>query len=322
MNSNKIVNLTSIILGSLALIIIGTLGVLSSNFENAATKNQFFKNSNTYYYVSEIIKSHVRSKYPDSLRNNPINLAISESVLNYIITPSTVETIAVPVLQRRDKVKDRPTDIVNDDLVLNTQKYKKQVTQSISSFNLPEPVTTSVTNVINSAPNSITLVDTSKNPNSILVAITRFRIFIDNSKMLTQAAWFVLAASIIVLLLFNLRTMKALFNSLSWIFGVSGILLLLASFLTPSAFNSFGPQSTNQISGGLQDSLFQNIVTYLCDLIRNISYWYLAITAVVFLISRFVPFSPAEAWINQHIFAVKPKKKKAPATRSALAKNA
>lgn len=283
------------------LFIISYATILVNNFKTPETTSDFFKNSNTYYYLAEIVKTDIRSKYPPDLRSNVIQLTAADALLNFIVTPNLVERISLPVLRVRARVAQLPLSFAGNNLVLNTQQYTQQLSSTLSSLNLPTTINDAAQKLIASVPSEITLVDTQKNPNSILATITQTRILFEQIQTILRIAWVIFIIALVTLFVINLKFLQRLMRGLLWLFASCGIIILLLSFIAPALANLL-PSNPNPIDGALKDSLVNNMVTYYFSSTRTLSLVYILLAIGFYLLYRFLPYPTIMQWENRYLF--------------------
>lgn len=278
-----------IVLCILALLVVTYAATLINNFKTPEVTANFFQKSNAYYYIAEIVKTDIRSKYPINLRTNVIKLTVTDSLLNFLVTPNLIERVSLPLLRARQKIAQLPLSFANNNLVINTKQYTDQFTTTLASFDLPPALTDAGNNLIAAVPSQITVVDTKKNPNSVLVTITQTRTLFDHIQAILTISWIVLIIALIALLMINLRLLQRLISGLAWIFVICGVIILLLSFLGPFIANAFA-SNPNPIDGVLKDQLINSIVSYYFSLTRTVSIVFLVIAAILFCIYYFAPW--------------------------------
>lgn len=308
MQTYKGLHTTMIVLSILALLVVTYAMILINNFKTPEATANFFQKSNVYYYIAEIIKTDVRSRYPASLRTNVVKLTAADTLLNFIITPNIVERISLPVLRTRQKIAQLPLSFANNNLVITTKQYTEQLSTTLASLNLPTVITDAGENLISSVPDKITVVDTKKNPNSVLVSITQTRALFEHVQAIVTIFWIVLIFALVTLLMINLRLLQRLVSGLMWIFGICGVIVLLFSFLMPLLADALS-NNPNPIDGVLKDQLVNTIVSYYFSLTRTVSIVFLILAVILFLLYYFLPFERLQSYFTpQPTAAPKPTK--------------
>lgn len=305
----------AVILSILALLTITYTSFLINNFKTPEATANFFQNSDVYYYVAEIVKANIRTRYPAQLRSNVIQLTAADAALNAVVTPNLIERLSLPALRARQKIAQLPLYFSENNLILDTIPYTQQLSNTLASFNLPTPLNDAGKNLIASIPPEITVVDTQKNPNSILASITQTRIFFENLQLVKNIAWLVLIVSVIIIILANMRILRRLVSGFMWVFVVSGIILLLLSYVAPATANAlaYNPDPT---TGVLKDQLVDSMVSYYFSLTRTASIVYLLIALGLYLVYRFVPFPKVQEWTNEEILPHEENRRPTPARAS------
>lgn len=294
-------HVTAIIVSSLALLAITYSTLIVNNFRTPEATANFLKNSNSYYYIAEIVKANIRSHYPTELRTNVLQLTVADTILNTIVNQNLVERLALPTLRITAKVEQLPLSFAQKNLVLNTGQYTQKLNATLTSLNLPTAVTDAGQKLIASVPQQITVVDTEKNPQSVLAAVVRARILLDNIQTILTVSWVILGIALLTLLLVNIRYLKRLVKGIIWIFATCGILVLIASHAAPAIAGTF-PPNPDPIAGVLKDQMINSILTYYFSLTRSAGVAYFITAIVFFLVHHFVPFQRVQVWVDSHIF--------------------
>ncbi len=316
MQPNRTWHNIAVIFGILSLLFVTYATILVSNFKSPEAIANFFQKSNAYHYIAEIIKADIRDKYPTQLRNNVIELTIADTVLNEIITPSLVERISFPSLKIASRVNQFPLSLAENNVVINTKEYTQKFSDSLTSLQLPSPLTDTGKNLIASIPPQITIINTKENPNSILFLTTKAKVFFENLQKILTIAWIILLLSIAILVIVNKNFLKHMTRGFVWIFAVSGFVGLLASYAVPAIISSMYT-NPDPVAGMLKDDLINSMVMYYFSLSRIASIIYLLIAVALYLIYRFAPFDTISHWPDQYLM---PQENKSATTHSSRKK--
>lgn len=306
MESHKTLHTIAVILSILSIIAITYTQIFVRNFETPEATANFLRNSNTFYYISEIIKTRVRTNYTATLANNIVEGAIADRLLDLVVTPERVQTLLTPALRASSRIAQVPLEFSGQNLVLPTQQYTQQLSQTISSSQLPPPAIDAANNLIASVPSQITIVDAQKNPNSALLIINKLKVLMENARTILTISWIVLVISLLTLIFINLRTVKRLFNGLFWNFLISGIVIFLISYIGPAIADTTASLSADPITGVLKNEMIQNIISYYFSLTRDTSLILILLGIAFYLLYRFSKTDAIQQWVNTHLLSQTP----------------
>lgn len=316
MKSLGIFNIFSLILLTLLLLVLPFLTSFDQNFKSAQSMDTFFKNSRVYDNVSTIIKLEVQSKYPEVIKNNVIITSLLNKLVDAVVTPTIVSEVAKPTLKVALFVANSDTSIVNNKVVLATSSYKQQAVAAFNDLGLPQIVNANVDLLINSIPQSITLVDLTKNPNSPLGYLIKLHSLYLQNQFVLGMLWWILAVIVLGIILYNIVEVKKIFT-VFWIGSfLSASIIFLLYWLLPTLLSSFLPQATTDVAYA-QNTLVIDVITYIVKGVSNTAILYGVFAVFMFAIWKFVDFDKAQdntdnilKKINIPVFSIKVRKKK------------
>ena len=293
----------AVIFGILSLIVITYTSIFVRNFETPDATANFLHNSNTFFYISEIIKTRVRNNYTSTLTNNIVEGAIADRLLDLVVTPERIQTLLTPALRAGSRIAQIPLEFSGQDLVLPTQKYTQQLSQTISSSQLPPSAIDAANNLVASVPPQITVVDAGQNPNGTLIIINQLKVLMENVRTILTVSWIIFLLSLLTLIIVNLRIIRRLLKGLFWIFIASGIVIFLISFIAPAITDALANPSTDPITGVLKNQIIQSIVSYYFSLTRNTSLILILLGIAFYLLSRYANIDAFQQWVNTHLLS-------------------
>ncbi len=275
----------AVLLITISLLLLPYLSVFKSTFTNAQNTITFFENSSTFSYTSQIIKSEIQGRLPEKVQQNLIERSIINKLTDLIITPKLVQNIAEPVIKFQIKRLNskQVLTLTNNNVEFNLQPYKENLSSYIASFKLGEGIETTLNNFVTSVPNSVTIVDGQKNPNSVLIKIVKLRQGYENILKAYTVAWVLIVFSALTLVGLFYKDLRKLFRMFAKIMIVSGISILALSYLAPALIANFVPTNITENSGSEINQLINSIVNQFFELSRSFVWWYLGL-AVLFAI--------------------------------------
>lgn len=275
----------AVFLITISLLLLPYLSVFKSTFTNAQNTITFFENSSTFSYTSQIIKSEIQGRLPEKVQQNLIERSIINKLTDLIITPKLVQNIAEPVIKYQIKRLNskQVLTLTNNNVEFNLQPYKENLSSYIASFKLGEGIETTLNNFVTSVPNSVTIVDGQKNPNSVLIKIVKLREGYENILKAYTVAWVLIVFSALTLVGLFYKDLRKLFRMFAKIMIVSGISILALSYLAPALIANFVPTNITENSGSEINQLINSIVNQFFELSRSFVWWYLGL-AVLFAI--------------------------------------
>lgn len=299
MKERKGLNRLLIIVISACLVLLSYFSIIRNNFADAQKTGVFLKQSNTYYYVASILKAEVKDKLPENIQNNILKNAVANKLVDVIVTPEVVEKISQPAIKAAYRVAKTPTEIVGDQVVINTAQYKSQITEQIKQYNLPETVDNVSDSIISAVPAQLKIVDLKERPNSILGYIIRARALFDRIDTTINVLWWVIAVGGIALVLINLRMVKRLFSSFAWAFATSGIFMIVGSFVLPYLIRYLVPKSTDPLVGDYVNGMVNELLKQVFVLSRAPAFWYIVVAAFFYAGYKLLPLDKFQKWFDK-----------------------
>lgn len=298
MKSFGVLTMFLTVLLALTLFVLSFSSVIHKNFKNVPNMLTFLQNARVYDNVSSIVRLEIQSYYPGIIKRNILLSGMADKLVDTVVTPNTVASVAAPALRLSVKFAQAPTAIVDKKVVVATASYKQQVVQALNNFGLPQFVVVNAKLVIDAVPAQLTLVNLEKRPNSILGMIIRIRTFLQYNQAAYQISWMVLIALVLILFLDTIHRIRDFFAALLWAFGSIGVLLVIVYMIRYWVMGLFLPATDDAITIA-QTTLVTDAVSYLLREVRNIGVIYVAIAVVSFGIWRLVSFEKLQPKINR-----------------------
>lgn len=272
-----------------ALILCSYLSVLQANFSTAAKTMVFLRGAKVLESSADIIKAEVNDKLPDGIKNNFIKNAIAQKLLDIIVTPENLAKVAEPGLKIAYQVTTKaPTEIQNNQVVLNTQQYKTQAEQFVGSAKLPEVLSQPIDSIIQATPNQLTLVsnvkDSQTNP---LVLMIRMRNTLNMINAGVTLMWWIIILDILGIIALSWRQYRRLLHTAAWTFGAAGLFIVVASYMFPPILTLVVPQSTDALIGGQLNDLMANVTNFLFNQTRSYGLFFVLIAIIAYVLKRF-----------------------------------
>ncbi|HVZ66748.1 MAG TPA: hypothetical protein VG917_00630 [Patescibacteria group bacterium] len=298
MNKFGILNIVIIFLVSIASLCIGFFSVVNKNFKDVPSMLGFLENANVYNNVSDIVRLEIESRYPKTINNSIILSGLANKLLDFVVTPQTVEKVAKPALNLSVKFAQAPTSIIDNNVVIATAKYKNQARETLSGFGLPKILLVNAGFLIDSIPAHLTIVNLEKHPNSILGIIIKLRTALKYSHKIVTISWIVMILALIFAIGNNIHRIKDLLKTL-WIgFGISGGLIILLFLARGTLFAFALPNSSDPITLA-QNRLVIDAVGYLLSQVKQIGVIYMVIAIISFVLYAFVKLDKVQSHINK-----------------------
>lgn len=291
-------NIILTVLIFLTLLVFPLFKTISANFSTAPRILNFFDKANVYNNASEIIKLEVQSYYPKDIKSNFILVGLANKLVDFVVTPNLVEQAAAPAVKLSVSFAKSPTSIVSDKVVISTAPYKSQVLNTISELGLPGVLVTTVKLAVGAVPADLTLVNLEKHPNSPLAMIIQARSIIGSNETLLVATSFFMLFLWIVLITYNLRHIKKLFESVWISVGFSAIIVFLVVVLVPWIVSLNLPGGVDSL-GTAQNNLVMDVVKYFASQISKFAIWYAIIAGICFVAWKYIKFDKTQAKIDK-----------------------
>ena len=279
-NNNHLVwNRVLLTLLSVLLVITSFVVILRDNFISSTKAYLFLKESQVFENVAELAKDTVRNNLPEKVKNNFIEKALIEKIMEIVITPQNIAKIAEPGIKGLYNVSSKAADLAEKNISFDTRPIKTQAQQYIPSLGLPKAFVDASDEFVKSVPDEITILDVQKNPNSPLAIFVKLRNAYRALNTIANILWFLLIINILAIVAVNIKNITRMLKSFAWAFGSAGIASLIISYLSPQLTNLFlgsGQNSTDQAIYNLVNGL----VTHYFKLMNSYGLLYVLIGGV------------------------------------------
>lgn len=249
------------ILLSILLIITSLVVILRDNFISSTKTYLFLKESQAFENLAELTKDSIRSNLPDKVKNNFLEKALVEKIMEIVITPQNIAKIAEPAIAGLYKVTSKAANLADKNISYDTKAIKNQAQQYLPSLGLPKAFVDASNDFVNSVPDEITILDVKKNPYSPLAIFVKLRNAYRTLNTVANILWIVLVVNVIALVALNIKNISRMLKSFAWAFGSAGVASLIISYLAPqltSLFMGSGSSATDQAISNLVNGLVQN----------------------------------------------------------------
>jgi hypothetical protein len=238
--------------------------VLNGYVTSKARLDTFLVGAKTYSYTAEIVKSEIENHLPSSIKNNIVKNTIVTDVLDNLVTPKLIQKVSSGPLTRIIKNINSGTkaSISGNKVVLNTSSYKTQISQVIAGWSLPPTLNNLANQAISSIPSQVTVVDLSKNPNSVVGQLVKTRDYLRKIGDIIVILAIILIALIVGLFVENRSKIRQAVIGIGWVLGISGILIIVLSYLGPLVLNSALYVSNPTTMNGLYNNMVINLGSY------------------------------------------------------------
>lgn len=276
------------VIASIAIIVCTYGTVLRDNFATAAKLVVFMKNAQTFVHISDAVKAEVSANLPQSVKDNFLQNALAEKLLDVIVTPENVAKVAEPLLTATYKVADK-TDatIKNDNVIIESGKYKTQASKFVSDSKLPQVLTDPLNSLINSVPNDIKIVDGQKNPDSPLLLMVKLRMAFQKLNAVVNVLWWVIILSLLGIVALNWRNYRSVLRSIGLSLGITGLIITIGSWMFAPVMLIFLPQSTDPVIGNTLNQATADIINQYFLLTRPYGFFLLIVGVVLYVLYRF-----------------------------------
>ena len=260
-NNHTAWNRILLILLSILLIITSFVVILRDNFISSTKTYLFLKESQAFENLAELTKDSIRNNLPDKVKNNFLEKALVEKIMEIVITPQNIAKIAEPAIAGLYKVTNKAANLADKNISYDTKAIKNQAQQYLPSLGLPKAFVDASNDFVNSVPDEITILDVKKNPNSPLAIFVKLRNAYRTLNTVANILWIVLVVNVIALVALNIKNISRMLKSFAWAFGSAGVASLIISYLAPqltSLFMGSGSSATDQAISNLVNGLVQN----------------------------------------------------------------
>jgi len=260
-NNHIVWNRVLLTLLSILLVVTSFVVILRDNFISSSKAYLFLKESQAFENVAELAKDTVRNNLPDKVKNNFIEKALIEKIMEIVITPQNIAKVAEPGIQGLYNLSGKAANLADKNISFDTRPIKTQAQQYIPSLGLPKAFVDASDEFVKSVPDEITILDVKKNPNSPLAIFVKLRNAYRTLNTLANILWILVVINIISLIAVNIKNISRMLKSFAWAFGSAGVASLILSYLSPqlaSLFIGTGTNSTDQSIANLVNGLIQH----------------------------------------------------------------
>lgn len=284
----------------LVLLVFPFFKIINANFKDAPSMLNFLSKANVYNNASQILKLEVQDYYPKSIKNNFVLYGLANKLVDYVVTPNLVEKVAQPAVKLSVAFAKSPTSIVSNKVVVATAPYKSQALSTVNELGLPKILVRVATLAVSSVPQRLTLVNLEKHPNSPLAMIIRARTILQHNETFLVLTSFAMLFLWIVLIVYNMRHIKKLFEAIWIALGSAFVIVLILSFLIPLVVSWNLPGDVGNL-GLAQNALVIDVVNYFIMELRNIIWWYAGFAIISFAIWKFIKFEKIQVKIDKFL---------------------
>lgn len=207
--------------------------VIKSIFASTETLKNHMGQAGLFADISNLIKAEITDNLSVRLQDRIVLLALSERLLDAVVTPQLVERYSQPLLVAGERIIEKDLNIAQNNVVVDTSKFKQRATNEIKERKLPDIVVPYTENLIAAVPDQLQLVDLEKRPNSVLGFLTRAEILFGKINVINTIALYLGIATALFLIAFNTKTLRTLFKALATAYLTAGVTVLVGSFLFP-----------------------------------------------------------------------------------------
>lgn len=261
------------------LVLVSFATVLRDNFTTGAKSYLFLKESQAFDNISQIAKNEISNNLPDNIKNNFVKRAIIAKITDIIITPENVAKVAEPGIIRLYTVAGEATKIAEKKIVFETATFKSQAKEYLPAVGLPKGLADTTSEFLGSIPDTITILDVENNPNSPLAILIKLQTAFKAISTVTSALWWAVIASILAVLLLNIKSLRRLLKTYYLAFGISAALVLGLSYGGPAITSALLPASTPT------NALVNNLVNNFCLMTQGYGWILLTVAAATLAIS-------------------------------------
>lgn len=264
----------------IALLVFG--GVILYYFSSVASLNTVLKNSNSYESIAEISQTKLRNLIPDDIKTDPLAYGVINWGITRFVDESLITKLSEPTLNLVVKLAQTPTTIQGSNIVLDTTKYKTNLTADIEGLNIPQRLKDAGTKYVSAIPQSLNVVNLNNRPNSILAKIIRLRDKIRNLKDIVIVLSLMVVSLAILIGVWSKESLNRAIRNLSLTVTISGAVTILLSGIVALVTKYVPPYPGGTILDG-----------QINGLVANLSYYYLTDTAkwgLILLVVGFVFF--------------------------------
>jgi hypothetical protein len=295
-----------IIVHALCLFVLSYTLIIKGIFSSTDSLNTHLNQSGVYADASNLVKARISAGLEQRMQDRIVILAVSERLLDAIITPQLVEKQGQRILPLVSRVISQPLDIANNKVVVDMKSYKQRVTSELSSSTNPIPdiLGPSVATLVAATPDQLTLVDMTQRPNSILGYLVKGKILFEHINTWNTIALTVGVVTAILLIIFNTENLRKLFRYLSIAYLVAGGIVFVGSYLFPYLL-----MLVNTGPNIYLNKLVSDAVYYLFAETRMPAIIFLAIGGVCYFLFRWSYSDVIQTQVNKIFHTAPPEKK-------------
>ena len=214
--------------------------ILRGYVTNATKIEALLVEAKTFVYATEIIKTEIKNNLPEKIQDNIIEKAIVYKTIDYVITPKLVQEVSSKPIAKVIAAINKKGDstIVNNKVVIDTTKYKAQLTKNISGWQLPKELNVLAIDVVSSLPPQVSIVNLEKNPNSFFAYIIKARIYVRELSNIITALTLVLAILIASIFVINRKKIVIAIRGTGWVLSFSGLFMIILSYIGSATVSS------------------------------------------------------------------------------------
>lgn len=275
-----------IALHAIAIILITYFAFILNIFSSPSSVNYHLEQSGGYNHISEIVKLEIINRLPEDVSNNFLQKALAQNILNFFVTPVTIQKVARPMLEVPFFFVAQPTKIQNDKVVIETQQYRDTISAELPGLQIPGVLSTLAQKIVNAVPDTITLVDLEKRPNNVLGLLVKAKMIYSQISVIN---WVMVAVAIIsfsLIVILNLHMIRQILLSLTFGYLTIGLFVLLGSWAIPYILINFVPESPDPVIGNQLNLFVNESLNYFFGLTRRFGWVYLVIALIAYLLWR------------------------------------
>lgn len=272
---------------TLALILLPYFNIFKTTFTSSENTMDFFRNASTFNYTSQIIKSEIQARLPEKVQQNLLERSIINRLVDLIVTPQLIENIAEPLIKFQiNRLQSKQVfTLSSNNVEFNLQPYKQNLTNYIDSYNLAEGIETTITDFVNSVPNTITVVNGQDNPDSVVLKLVKLREGYHNLLLINTVLWTVVFVGAVLLIVLNYNDLRRLFRIFAKLFTTSAVVVLLLSYILPPLLANLIPTNLSENSGSEISQLINSIITQYFSMSREYVWWYAGLALLCCLLA-------------------------------------
>ncbi len=281
----------AVIITAICLFMVPYLTVTKTTLSSPENTITFLEQSNAFTYTSQIVKNEIETRLPESVQQNLIKRSLVDKLMDLVITPQLLQSISEPIIKLQITLLNRDTkniQLVNNKVELNIEPYKQNLSSYIASFGLPSGIQETVNDFSGALPNTITIVDGNKNPDSPIITAIKIKNWYNALGQVTAVVWVLLIISILALVALLFRDVHKLFRLNAKTFGVLGALVLVLSYVAPPSLNLLIPNNLTEASGSEISQLISSLNAHFFVLTRTYAWWYIGIAVACALVAWYL----------------------------------